>query len=114
MLALFLRRGVDRLAVFYRAAAFGFAGVFPGASVVTAFASSFAFAGVLALAIMGLAFLLVSEDAGGNAGLVDLCHSRGIGDLTAADDAGEGRSREERFASGVTYHVSFCSGLLVF
>jgi hypothetical protein len=104
MLALFLRRGVDRLAVFYRAASFAFTGVFPGASVVTGFAAAFAFAGVLALAIMGLAFLFVSEDAGGNAGLVDLCHGRGIGDLTAADDAGESRSGEERFGSGVTYH----------
>jgi hypothetical protein len=101
---LFFRLGVNGFAVFHRAAAFAFAGVLAGAAVVSALAAAFAFAGVLSGAIVRFAFLCVGENTGGNAGLINFRDGRGVGDLAAAEDAGERGPCEERFARGITFH----------
>jgi len=98
----------DGLAIFGSAAALAFAGVFAGATVVAGFATSFAFTGVLALAVVSLALCLVGLYAGARAdvrraGLPDICSVQ-RGERAASHNAGNGRAREESFGI-VRFHM---------
>ena len=102
---------VGGFAVFDRAAAFAFTGVFTGATVVTALAAALAFAGVLAgTAVVGIGFrFIVGEDAGEAGGLAGLGGGRrgvGRGEEAAGEDAGEGGTGKERFRGGLAFHSS--------
>ena len=104
---------LDGLAVFHRATALAFAGVLAGATVIVGLAAALALTRVLALAIMGLALLLVRECARagadvGLAGLGSVCGAQG-GNSAARHDAGHGRAREESFGIVVTFHLFFLS-----